>query len=142
MGFGLEIAAGPSIALKANASTAASPPRHVSTSKRLLAVKPADRANGSRSKPTQTLTGEGRDSAEGRQPPEDLLAALEKKIDRQATPHSCPAAAMVLQPTDERRRSGSHYTPRSLTEPIVATTLEPILRATRRDARRPSRSSI
>jgi hypothetical protein len=34
---------------------------------------------------------------------------------------------MILQPTDERRKSGSHYTPRSLTEPIVRTTLRPIL---------------
>lgn len=34
---------------------------------------------------------------------------------------------MVLQPSDERRRSGSHYTPRSLTEPIVRTTLRPVL---------------
>jgi len=34
---------------------------------------------------------------------------------------------MVLQPSDERRRSGSHYTPRSLTEPIVETTFRPIL---------------
>ncbi len=34
---------------------------------------------------------------------------------------------MFLQPTEERRRSGSHYTPRSLTEPIVRTTLRPIL---------------
>jgi hypothetical protein len=34
---------------------------------------------------------------------------------------------MVLQPSDERRRSGSHYTPRSLTEPNVRTTLRPIL---------------
>ena len=33
----------------------------------------------------------------------------------------------VLQPSEERRRSGSHYTPRSLTEPIVRTTLRPIL---------------
>jgi len=33
----------------------------------------------------------------------------------------------VLQPSDERRKSGSHYTPRSLTEPIVQTTLRPIL---------------
>jgi len=30
-----------------------------------------------------------------------------------------------LQPTEERRRSGSHYTPRSLTEPIVRHALEP-----------------
>ena len=34
---------------------------------------------------------------------------------------------MIFQPSDERRRSGSHYTPRLLTEPIVRTTLEPIL---------------
>ena len=34
---------------------------------------------------------------------------------------------MFLQPTEERRRSGSHYTPRSLTQPIVATTFGPIL---------------
>jgi hypothetical protein len=34
---------------------------------------------------------------------------------------------MVLQPSDARRKSGSHYTPRSLTEPIVRTTLQPIL---------------
>src|SRR5215510_15129971 len=38
-----------------------------------------------------------------------------------------PAGSMVLQPSDERRKSGSHYTPRSLTEPIVRTTLHPIL---------------
>ena len=44
-----------------------------------------------------------------------------------ATPSIVPAGAMVLQPSDERRRSGSHYTPRSLTEPIVATTFRPIL---------------
>ena len=35
---------------------------------------------------------------------------------------------MVLQPSDERRKSGSHYTPRSLTEPIVHKALEPILK--------------
>ena len=39
---------------------------------------------------------------------------------------------MVLQPSEERRRSGSHYTPRGLTEPIVRTTLEPILATTAR----------
>jgi hypothetical protein len=34
---------------------------------------------------------------------------------------------LILQPTEERRRSGSHYTPRSLTEPIVAEALRPWL---------------
>jgi hypothetical protein len=38
-----------------------------------------------------------------------------------------PAGGLYLQPTDERRRSGSHYTPRALTEPLVRTTLRPIL---------------
>ena len=64
-----------------------------------------------------------------------------RKDGRAATPNVVPAGAMVLQPTEERRRSGSHYTPRSLTEPIVRTTLEPILERTRRPRRRPSRSS-
>ena len=36
---------------------------------------------------------------------------------------------MYLQPGEERRRSGSHYTPRALTQPIVARTLEPLLAA-------------
>ena len=48
-------------------------------------------------------------------------------IDLAATPDLVPKGAMVLQPSEERRRSGSHYTPRALTEPIVRTTLEPIL---------------
>lgn len=35
----------------------------------------------------------------------------------------------VLQPGAERRRTSSHYTPKSLTAPIVKKTLEPLLRA-------------
>src|SRR5258706_9774817 len=56
---------------------------------------------------------------------EDLLPALGKKISG-LTPYVVPRGGMFLQPTDERRRSGSDYTPRSLTEPIVSTTLRPI----------------
>ena len=33
----------------------------------------------------------------------------------------------MLQPSEERRRTGSHYTPRSLTETLVQRTLEPLL---------------
>jgi hypothetical protein len=43
-----------------------------------------------------------------------MHAALNAAIDRGATPDLVPAGAMVLQPSEERRRSGSHYTPRSL----------------------------
>jgi hypothetical protein len=58
---------------------------------------------------------------------EDLHAALRPVVDEAATPDLVPEGAMVLQPSEERRRSGPHYTPRALTEPIVRTTLEPIL---------------
>ena len=56
-----------------------------------------------------------------------LEAALARGQDRAATPRLVPAGTPVLQPTPARRRSGSHYTPRALTEPIVRTTLKPIL---------------
>ncbi len=60
-------------------------------------------------------------------------------IDLAATPDLVPKGAMVLQPSEERRRSGSHYTPRALTEPIVRTTLEPILARLRGADGRPPR---
>ncbi|MGK3977765.1 DNA methyltransferase [Sorangium sp. So ce118] len=57
-----------------------------------------------------------------------LLAALGRKVSPR-TPDVLPQGALYLQPTEERRRSGSHYTPRELTEPIVRTTLQPQLDA-------------
>ncbi len=39
------------------------------------------------------------------------------------------AGQLVIQPGPERRRTSSHYTPRSLTAPIVHKTLAPLLRA-------------
>ena len=38
-----------------------------------------------------------------------------------------PAGAMIFQPSNERRRSGSHYTPSTLTAPIVDAALRPVL---------------
>jgi hypothetical protein len=58
---------------------------------------------------------------------QDLTEALAAVSDPRGSPggHVTPAGSPVLQPTDERRRTGSHYTPRSLTEPIVRHALEP-----------------
>lgn len=36
-------------------------------------------------------------------------------------------AGSLFQSSDDRRKAGAHYTPRSLTQPIVATTLAPVL---------------
>ena len=41
--------------------------------------------------------------------------------------HRAEAGRLVLQPGEERHRTASHYTPRSLTEKIVRRTLEPLL---------------
>ena len=69
----------------------------------------------------------------------DLHAALQPVIDTAATPDLVPPGALVLQPSEARRRSGSHYTPRELTEPIVRTTLEPILARLRGPGGKPPR---
>ena len=55
----------------------------------------------------------------------DILAALERRVSER-TLQVLMAGALYLQPGEERRRSGSHYTPRKLTQPIVETTLRPI----------------
>jgi hypothetical protein len=73
------------------------------------------------------VTGQAAAALKEAATPEDAVAALERKVSFAATPRVVPAGAMVLQPSDERRRSGSHYTPRTLTEPIVETTFRPIL---------------
>lgn len=59
--------------------------------------------------------------------PNDPLAALEPLSGR--VPERAATGALVVQPGPERRRTSSHYTPRELTEPIVARTLEPLIRA-------------
>ena len=76
----------------------------------------------------------GRLSAVGRDRPLELHLGrgrapplVEPELDERGSPggQPVPAGTPLLQPTDERRRTGSHYTPRSLTEPIVRHALEP-----------------
>ncbi|WP_343526973.1 DNA methyltransferase [Sphingomonas sp.] len=58
---------------------------------------------------------------------EAVAAALSPIADVRAAPRGAPVAAgtPILQPTDERRRTGSHYTPSTLTRPIVEHALAP-----------------
>ena len=56
----------------------------------------------------------------------ELCVALDKKLSPH-TPQGLQPGSLILQPTAERRRSGSHYTPRALTEPIVAEAFRPWL---------------
>jgi hypothetical protein len=57
----------------------------------------------------------------------ELLEALASRIDRDLFEGPQAAGSLVFQPTEERRRSGSHYTPRALTRPIVEEALRPWL---------------
>lgn len=125
MGFNLEVARGRSIAIKPAKSHGA--PATINLEE-LIAERPAERAKWLAERTDQKLTGQGLDALKKAGSLDELLAALEKKIARQVTPNVVPKGAMIFQPSDERRRSGSHYTPRSLTEPIVRKTLEPILK--------------
>jgi len=58
---------------------------------------------------------------------EDLCEALNKRLSKHTPRGGFQGGSLILQPTAERRRSGSHYTPRSLTEPIVAEAFRPWL---------------
>jgi type I restriction-modification system DNA methylase subunit len=55
----------------------------------------------------------------------ELLEALAPRLNRELFDGPQAAGGLVFQPTEERRRSGSHYTPRSLTRPIVEEALRP-----------------
>jgi hypothetical protein len=124
MGFELRIAQGPSIAIR-------SPKKHGApvtvNLDALLAQKPGDRAKVLKTDTGQSLSGKAADALKAAATVPDLVAALGKKVATGVTPSPVPAGAMVFQPSLERRHSGSNYTPRALTEPIVRHTLEPVI---------------
>ncbi len=136
MGFRLETAAGRSVAIRAQKAHGA--PTAVNLEP-LLAEPPAGREKWIQDRADRKLTDRVKKAVKDAATLEDLHAALQPVIDLAASPDLVPAGAIVLQPSEERRRSGSHYTPRSLTEPIVRTALEPILARLRGEDGRPPR---
>jgi type I restriction-modification system DNA methylase subunit len=105
----------------------------------LLASPAKERAKALQDRADRKLTDTVKQALAEATTLEDLHAALLSVIDQAATPDLVPKGAMVLQASEERRRSGSHYTPRSLTEPIVRAALEPILAHLRGGDGRPPR---
>ena len=91
----------------------------------LLAQKPADRQKWLKEQ-SVSLSAKQAKSVKEATSVAALLEAFGGAIDLRASPDGpIGAGTPYLQPTAERRRSGSHYTPRSLTEPIVRHALEP-----------------
>lgn len=125
MGYRMERAAGRSIALKPKKAHGA--PVTINLDE-LLAQKAAGRGKWLKEHADQSVEGRALAALKEAETPADAVAALEKKVAKALTPNLVPPGAMVLQPSEERRRSGSHYTPRSLTAPIVRKALEPVLK--------------
>jgi len=124
MGFRLETAKGRSIAIKAAKKHGAPSTIDIEA---LLEQEPKKRKKWVKDRTDRKLTAKVNKAVKDAATLEDLLVALDAVLDKEATPDLVPQGAMILQPSEERRRSGSHYTPRSLTKPIVRRTLEPIL---------------
>ena len=136
MGFRLELATGPSVAIKAGSRFGA--PTTVDLNQ-LKSCEPSKRAKWVADHADRKLTPKLAAAVREGGTVADLHAALLPIIDSAATPDMVAEGTMVLQPSEERRKTGSHYTPRSLTEPIVRTTLEPVLNALRSQDGQPPR---
>ncbi|MEA5466881.1 Eco57I restriction-modification methylase domain-containing protein [Leptothoe sp. PORK10 BA2] len=117
MGYEVKVAEAQSIAVR--------PKDVVINLETLLAAKPKDRAKVLQEEGELTLTSKATTALKDAKTVDALLAALERRISGRTAQVLMPGA-LYLQPGEERRRSGSHYTPRKLTQPIVETTLRPI----------------
>ena len=124
MGFRLETASGHSVAIKAAKKHGA--PATVNLEE-LLGEPGSKRARWIRDRTDRKLTDKVGKAVREATSLEALHAALDSVVDKDSTPDLVAQGAMVLQPSEERRRSGSHYTPRELTGPIVQRTLAPVL---------------
>lgn len=126
MGFSLHVADGPTVAIKSPKAHGAPTPVNLEA---LLAVTGNKRKEWLQKATDQKVGGRNLQELEAARTLEELVQALARIIDEEATPakRMLPAGSLILQPSLERRRSGSHYTPRSLTGRIVTKTLQPIL---------------
>ena len=127
MGFTLEVAKGPCIAITSPKKAKGGAPVTVYLDE-LLRTASGKRSEWLLKTAGQKLGPKPAASLKEASSQADLLAALDKKIEKDLTPAVVPAGSMIFQPSPERRRSGSHYTPRSLTNPIVESALAPVLK--------------
>jgi len=135
MGFRLETAAGRSLAIRAAKRLGA--PTTIDLEE-LVEISSGKREKWIKEAADRDLPAKVKAAVKEAASIEELHSALAPVMDRNASPDLLPVGAMVLQPSDERRKSGSHYTPRALTEPIVRTTLKPLLDALRIDRESPT----
>jgi hypothetical protein len=127
MGFTVETASGRALAIKAGKNNRT--PVYVDL-ERFIAAEGKDRIKFLKEEADRAqLSANVAKAIEAAKSVADVASALDPIVDERGSPkkHEMAAGTPILQPTDERRRTGSHYTPRSLTEPIVRYALEPAL---------------
>ncbi len=125
MGFRTEQTEGPSLAIKAGKNNRT--PVFVDL-EALLAAKGKDRIKHLKEEAHRGQLSAGvANAVQAAKTVAELASALDGIVDERGSPKKHPIAAgrPILQPTDERRRTGSHYTPRTLTAPIVEHVLAP-----------------
>ena len=126
MGYEVERAMARSIAVR---------PKHIVIDvDALLAVDGGKRKKWLKDQAECELTAASAKALKDAETPADVVAALARRVsprcmDAMGTPRLMAPMSLYLQPGEERRRTGSHYTPRELTEPIVRTTLRPVIEA-------------
>ncbi len=125
MGYRVEVAQHPSIAVQSKPKGSKTVTAVVVDLQLLQETKPKDRSKQLKEWANCELSTKPAKALKEANTLDEIIAALGTKISKR-TPNTLPAGALYFQPTEERRRSGSHYTPRSLTAPVVNTTLQPI----------------
>lgn len=128
MGFSLEVVREQSLGLRGKRKPGAPPADPVVGLETLLAKKAAERIEHLKKTADVELPDAAAKAVKQAKTIEELIAAIGRRVSP-FTPHVLTSGSMALQPTEERRRSGSHYTPRILTEPIVEKTVRPVLEA-------------
>ena len=123
MGFTVETTTGRSVAIRAEKRGGAPTILNLDA---VLAAKPDKRADAIKEATDRKLPAKASADVKAARSLAELHSALDKVIDKRLTPEPVPADSLLFQPSPERRRSGSHYTPQALTEPIVKKALEPI----------------
>ncbi|MHC5745796.1 MAG: Eco57I restriction-modification methylase domain-containing protein [Nostoc sp.] len=128
MGYEVERASSPAIGVWSKPKGSKSSVTVVVSVEEVLKTKVGERAKYLKDVAGCEITGKSLTELKDARTAEDVVAALGRKVSPK-TPSLMPVGSLYLQPGEERRRSGSHYTPRALTEPIVKETLRPILSA-------------
>lgn len=118
MGFQIERARNPCLALGKHCA--------VVDLKKLLAQKPSVRKKYLKAVVCIELSAKQNNAVKSADSLDQLIIALQARISKRR-PHVIQPWGLYLQPGEERRKTGSHYTPRALTERIVRHALEPVL---------------